>query len=216
MGIEPEIFVAGHICLDIIPEILSHTFGENAHIEPGKLKVIGPVACATGGCVANTGLTLHQLGVSTSLMGKIGNDAFGNEVLNIVSRTNEKLAEGMTIAEGESTSYSLVFSPPGVDRSFLHCPGANNTFSGDDVSIDQLKNAKLFHFGYPPLENPTRKAMALTESAELTSWRRASSIRTLLRNSTKLCPVYARKYLQKVARCIPTDSHVSSSVISSW
>ena len=50
-----------------------------------------------------------------------------------------------------STSYTVVINPPGVDRIFLHYPGANDTFGADDVRYDLLAQARLFHFGYPPL-----------------------------------------------------------------
>jgi sugar/nucleoside kinase (ribokinase family) len=34
---------------------------------------------------------------------------------------------------------------------FLHCAGANHTFGADDVRYELLAEARLFHFGYPPL-----------------------------------------------------------------
>jgi sugar/nucleoside kinase (ribokinase family) len=49
------------------------------------------------------------------------------------------------------TSYSVIINPPGVDRIFLHCPGANDAFGPADVSDDLLARATLFHFGYPPI-----------------------------------------------------------------
>jgi len=148
-----KIIVAGHICLDIIPTFASDTStnGGAGLIEPGRLYLMGPALCATGGAVSNTGLALHQLGISTKLIGKVGNDLFGGEVLNILRRYGPTLADGMVVAEGESTSYSVVISPPNVDRSFLHSPGANDTFRAEDVEMAALAGARLFHFGYPPI-----------------------------------------------------------------
>lgn len=148
-----EVVVAGHICLDVIPEFPESfaVAGASTLMEAGKLKLVGPAACATGGCVANTGLTLHQLGVRTSLMGKIGDDSFGRELLGILQKTDSNLASGMIIAPGEHTSYSIVIMPPGVDRSFLHFPAANDTFTASDIPLDRIRGAKIFHFGYPPL-----------------------------------------------------------------
>src|SRR4029078_13500129 len=48
-------------------------------------------------------------------------------------------------------SYSIVISPPGLDRSFLHCPGANETFGAADVPDDALAGARVFHFDYPQI-----------------------------------------------------------------
>jgi sugar/nucleoside kinase (ribokinase family) len=38
-----------------------------------------------------------------------------------------------------------------VDRIFLHHPGANDVFVADDVDFAVVADARLFHFGYPPL-----------------------------------------------------------------
>ena len=60
-------------------------------------------------------------------------------------------AQGMIRSEGETTSYSVVLAIPGIDRIFLHHPGANHTFRAEDIPQKRLEEAALFHFGYPPL-----------------------------------------------------------------
>ncbi len=57
----------------------------------------------------------------------------------------------MLTAEGGATSYTVILAMPGIDRIFLHDPGANDTFTAADIPADQLKEAALFHLGYPPL-----------------------------------------------------------------
>lgn len=149
-----EIVVAGHICLDVIPTIRrgdGHQQGFGELLAPGKLVEIGQALLSTGGAVSNTGLALHKLGLSVSLMGKVGDDLFGDAVLRILKGHSEALTHGMIVAPGEHSSYTIVISPPGVDRIFLHCTGANDTFAADDVNEDVLEGARLFHFGYPPL-----------------------------------------------------------------
>jgi len=136
----PEAVVAGHICLDIIP-----SFEHAAAIEPGQLTKIGPAVISTGGAVSNTGLALRRLGIRTRLIGKVGDDIFGRAIRQIAG------SDGMIVARGETSSYTIVISPPGVDRAFLHCPGANDTFRAADVTDAALRGAKLFHFGYPPI-----------------------------------------------------------------
>ncbi len=108
-----------------------------------------PVDVHTGGSVANTGLAMKILGADVTLMGKIGKDAFGDMIHNILKEY--KAEKGMLVMEGESTSYSVILAVPGIDRIFLHNPGANDTFQADDVPQKELENASLFHFGYPPL-----------------------------------------------------------------
>jgi sugar/nucleoside kinase (ribokinase family) len=138
----PDIIVAGHICLDIIPTIPPGT-GVDL-IQPGRLVPVEPAVLATGG-VSNTGLALHRLGADVGLVHKVGDDRFGQIVLSLLG---EKLAAGMIVKPGETTSYSVILSPPGFDRTFLHCPGANHTFRAADMP---KLTGRLFHFGYPTI-----------------------------------------------------------------
>jgi sugar/nucleoside kinase (ribokinase family) len=153
-----EAVVAGHICMDIIPTFYASSVkkeGKKAGLEelltPGKLVDIGPATISTGGAVSNTGLALHHLGVPVRLVGKVGPDEFGQIVLQLIAKIDPDLTEGMVVAEGEDSSYTLVISPPGIDRILLHCPGANHTFSDTDIHPEHLAEARLFHLGYPPL-----------------------------------------------------------------
>ncbi|MDD4891744.1 MAG: carbohydrate kinase family protein [Phycisphaerae bacterium] len=155
MPIPPQVIVAGCVCLDVIPGWPAGA--AVADILPGKLIEMGPVSVATGGAVSNTGLALHRLGVPVQLVGKVGDDPFGRMILEAFERQGPGLADGMVVAPGEATSYSVVINPPGVDRSFLHCPGANHTFVADDVPYDRVADPamRLFHFGYPPIMRRT-------------------------------------------------------------
>lgn len=145
-----KVIAAGHICIDITPVFphnqLCSQVGEL--LEPGKLIYMDQADVHTGGSVANTGLALKHLGTDVALMGKIGDDAFGVMVERILARHG---VSGLLVDPGSSTSYSVVLAIPGIDRIFLHNPGANDTFSSQDIPEAALEDAVLFHFGYPPL-----------------------------------------------------------------
>ena len=142
---------AGHICIDITPTFLGEKVSEVSQIlQPGKLINVGDVDVHTGGSVANTGLVMKILGADVYLAGKIGDDSFGDMIMKVVSRY-EGAEKGLIRREGESSSYSVVLALPGIDRIFLHNPGANDTFTADDLSDELLEGAALFHFGYPPI-----------------------------------------------------------------
>jgi sugar/nucleoside kinase (ribokinase family) len=147
---EYQVVVAGHICFDITPKFLSKkgTPMQELFI-PGKLINMGEVNVSTGGPVSNTGIALQKMGVKTKLMGKVGNDYFGSGVIDLLKKQNNH--DGMIVMDGEETSYTVVIVPPGVDRVFLHNPGANNTFGANDLDYDFIAKAQLFHLGYPPL-----------------------------------------------------------------
>jgi sugar/nucleoside kinase (ribokinase family) len=147
-----EAIVAGHLCLDIIPQFVADLGSDlAAYLAPGRLTEVGPATFSTGGPVSNAGINLHRLGIRTRLMGKVGDDLLGQAIMNIVSSYSPDLAQGMVVVSGEASSYTLVIDPPGVDRLFLHYPGTNHTFGVEDIRYDLLAGARLFHFGYPPL-----------------------------------------------------------------
>ena len=159
----PLIAVAGHICLDVIPTFLTAPTSLQEFLVPGKLTRVGPVVISTGGAVSNTGLALHRLGVPVKLLGKIGGDQFGEAILEVLRRHDPALAEGMIVSQNESSSYTIVINPPGIDRIFLHDPGPNDTFGADDIRLEALAGIRIFHFGYPPLV----RRMYLNGGAEL-------------------------------------------------
>jgi sugar/nucleoside kinase (ribokinase family) len=149
---ELDVVVAGHICLDLIPGF--------DHLAPGKLVELlrsghlvltGPATFSTGGAVSNTGLALHRLGIEPRLNAKVGKDPFATIVRKVVSGFDKKLSKGLVTDRASSTSYTVILSAPGVDRIFLHCPGANDTFGAGDIDFKAIAQARLFHFGYPPV-----------------------------------------------------------------
>jgi len=145
-----DIVVCGHLCLDIIPGFPA-VEGEHDWFRPGRLSLVDAPVISTGGAVSNVGLSLHRLGLPVRLVAKIGNDPLGRLIVERVQAMDESLSRGLGRAEGEVTSYTVVLNPPGIDRIFLHCPGANDTFTDEDVSDEVIEGASIFHFGYPPL-----------------------------------------------------------------
>ncbi|MFH1941889.1 MAG: carbohydrate kinase family protein [bacterium] len=147
---EIQAVVAGHICLDIFPDFRRIKEELRSILTPGRLINVGPASVSTGGCVANTGLALHRLGVRTRLIAKVGKDTLGDTICKILRQYGEQLAETVITDEVLSTSYSIVISPPDADRTFLHHTGANDAFKSSDVPLDEIQNIPIFHFGYPP------------------------------------------------------------------
>ena len=146
-----DCLVAGHICLDVTPRFFSQAESVSELFRPGTLVEVGPATVSTGGPVSNTGLPLRRLGMNVKLMGKCGDDMFGRALIECIAREAPGAEAGMAIVPGENTSYTVVINPPGIDRMFIHCPGANDTFGSDDIDLDAVAAARLMHFGYPPL-----------------------------------------------------------------
>lgn len=157
-----KVIAAGHICIDITPVFPDKKRANIGDVlKPGKLLEMGKAEVSTGGAVANTGLAMKILGADVTLMGKLGCDEFGDMICGILEKYGA--SEGMIRSDEVSTSYSVVLAIPGIDRIFLHNPGANDRFHAEDISEETLKEAALFHFGYPTL----MKSMYVDDGAEL-------------------------------------------------
>ena len=159
-----DIFVGGHLAVDMLPGLENYAPGTFLQkLKPGKLLYVNQASFSTGGPVSNTGLALHGLGLSVCILGKIGLDDFGRVIDRIFRSYSEDLVENsiddaraqsmykLLISNTEGTSYSICLSPPQTDRMFLHYPGANDSFSFDDIDFELVAESKIFHFGYPPL-----------------------------------------------------------------
>lgn len=159
-----KVISAGHICIDITPVFKNRKVQDiGSVLQPGKLIEMGRANVSTGGSVANTGLAMKILGADVTLMGKVGEDEFGDMICGILN--NYGVSDGMIRARDQSTSYSVVLAVPGIDRIFLHNPGANNAFYASDIDEEILKESAHFHFGYPTL----MQSMYENEGSELVS-----------------------------------------------
>lgn len=145
-----KVIAAGHICLDITPVFQSEKVsGLYEILTPGKLIHTGAADIHTGGSATNTGLAMKLLGADVTIMGKVGRDSFGEIIRSILEKYGAD--SGLLFSDRDATSYSIVLAIPGIDRIFLHNPGANDSFCADDIPRSALKEAALLHFGYPPL-----------------------------------------------------------------
>lgn len=142
--------VAGHICIDITPMFPRQSVASIGEIfAPGRLIHMNGVDVHTGGAVANTGLAMKKLGADVRLMGMVGKDEFGKIVRNILREYGAD--DALIEVEGVATSYTVALAVPGIDRIFLHDPGANDVFGMQDLDMNVIREADLFHFGYPTI-----------------------------------------------------------------
>ena len=110
-----KVIVAGHVCLDITPVFPAHGIHRPGDILiPGKLLNVGPAEVHAGGAVVNTGIAMKLMGAEVSLMGKIGEDAFGSMVLETLRHYDAE--QEMIVSSLEGTSYTVVLAMPGMDR----------------------------------------------------------------------------------------------------
>ena len=110
--------------------------------EAGLLERISSIETFTGGCAMSAGIDMAKIGLKTAVLGKIGNDAFG-EFLKKALVEYHVSVDGLAVDNDVQTSASIVLSASNGERTFLHVVGANGTYCYDDVNWDVIADSKI-------------------------------------------------------------------------
>lgn len=101
-----------------------------------------------GGAPANFLAALAKYGYKTAMIGKVGDDAFGNLLINTLEEKGIDTT-GVIVDDKFFTTLAFVTLDENGDRSFSFArkPGADTQLAFDEVKLDMIDQAKVFHFG---------------------------------------------------------------------
>jgi len=118
-----------------------------------------------GGGAANTGSALAQIGIATKIFSKVGGD------INGVFLRQKLAAQGVDVTHvrvspKETTPFTFVGIHPNGDRSFIHTPGTNLTFSKRDLALPELCRCRFLLYQdmwvLPQLDGPAAPRILAT------------------------------------------------------
>lgn len=136
--------------LDVIcvGNIVADAVGINAEAIPeeGSLALFDRVEMHLGGCASNTAVALAKLGISVGLAAKVGTDGFGDFCQSELGKHGVD-TRGLKRSESEATSFSFIMIPASGNRRIFHTPGANATFSADDIDVALFTGVQWVIFG---------------------------------------------------------------------
>ena len=123
----------------------------------GELVPTDHVQLGLGGCASNAGLDLAKVGVRVGVSGCVGDDAFGQFILQTL-RDGGVDTSGAHPIVGAGTACSMIVNVKGQDRRFISTPGANTQFTSAHIPSQWVRQAKVFYVGgflmMPGLETP--------------------------------------------------------------
>lgn len=133
------------VCLGIL---VADVWGKpvNDWPERGRLSLVQELGIGVGGCAANTGLSLVKLGGDVAIMGKVGEDGFGDFVLNTLRSAGADVS-GVQRDDCVGTSATMIMIDDAGERTFIHYIGANGHVRADELDMGLICGARLFHFG---------------------------------------------------------------------
>lgn len=119
-------------------------FTENGISEQGN-----PILEANpGGAPCNVLSMLQRLGKKTAFIGKVGQDAFGRMLTDVI-REQGINADNLLVDETVPTTLAFVHTQQDGDRSFsfYRNPGADMMLRWNEIDEELLGDTKIFHFG---------------------------------------------------------------------
>ncbi len=149
MAVERKrIVVAGEVCADLTPVFPDENADFYELLQPGKLVNATGLMMSAGGAVSNTGLGLSRLGADVHLIMKTGKDFLGEFLEEEMKKY--PVTSSILKTDQRETAYSVVIAIAGYDRVFLHDTGSSDLLSWEEMDYDLIREACIFHFGYPP------------------------------------------------------------------
>ena len=119
-----------------------------------------------GGAPGNFLAALQKYGCTTALMGKVGEDAFGNLLVNTLDKLGIS-TKGILKDPAVFTTLAFVTLDATGNRefSFARKPGADTCLRTEELDTSLLDDCKVFHFGTlsltgEPARSATRAAVA--------------------------------------------------------
>ena len=130
-----------------------------------------------GGAPCNVLAMLRKLGKSCAFVGKVGDDMFGHQLRKVVEEAGI-CTDYLLMDKEQHTTLAFVqtFANGDRDFSFYRDPGADMMLREDELPLELIKEARIFHFGtlsmtHEGVRRATKKAVAAAkESGALISF----------------------------------------------
>lgn len=135
-----DVACVGILVADILSDVLPRL------PDPGELISVKEIYLATGGCASNTAVSLTKIGLKAGVIGKVGNDIFGDFVVNYLKENGVDIST-VSRSKEKATSKTIILLTTNEDRRFIHNFGANADFGLDDIDLDYVSQAKALYVG---------------------------------------------------------------------
>ena len=101
-----------------------------------------------GGAPCNVLAMLRKLSRNCAFIGKVGNDIFGHQLKAVAEEAGIDMS-GLLIDENVRTTLAFVKTDEHGDRdfSFYRNPGADMMLTEDELPLEIIRDARIFHFG---------------------------------------------------------------------
>jgi len=147
-----DVVTLGELIIDFIPTVSGVSLTE----APAFKK-------APGGAPANVAAGLAKLGVSCAFLGKVGQDAFGEFLKSILDDVGVDTS-GLVFSHEARTALAFVSLQADGEREFMFYRhlSADMLYTPEEVDLNLIRDAKIFHFGSISLISEPSRSATLT------------------------------------------------------
>lgn len=144
-----DIVCLGEVLIDMFPAELGRPLAQVSAFRPKP-----------GGAPANVAVAARRLGRTSAFVGKVGDDAFGHHLADVLSAEGVDVS-GVRYDPEVRTGLAFIAMPDenNYDILFYRNPGADMRLRTDELDQALLSSARAFHFGSISLiQEPSRSA----------------------------------------------------------
>ena len=160
-----DVIVVGELNVDLILNNI------DSFPEMGKEKIAKNMALTLGSSSAIFASNLSSLGATVAFLGKIGNDSFGDLVIESLRSKNVNV--DLIIRDKNSNTGATVVLNYNEDRAMVTYQGAMNELTIRDISKETLSLAKHLHFSsyylQPGIKNEISELFKMAKDLELST-----------------------------------------------
>jgi sugar/nucleoside kinase (ribokinase family) len=135
-----DVLCAGQLTVDILVKPVDRVDFE---LDTQRVEL---VETGSGGDCLNVAIGLSRLGNAVGFTGLIGEDFFGQLLIDVIDRAGIARAGLHRTREAPTGSVLVLVNSEG-DRTFFYHGGANDRFSLDHVDLSVVERAKVVHIG---------------------------------------------------------------------
>ena len=159
-GAPVEAFALGELLIDFVPEQSGVTLAEARSFVK-----------APGGAPANVAVGLARLGVKAGFVGKVGDEAFGHHLADVLAKNGVDVGQLRFSGEARTALAFVSLTSEGErDFMFYRHPSADMLHRPEDIDDAALQRAALLHVGSisliaEPAARATRHAVDVVRAA---------------------------------------------------
>jgi sugar/nucleoside kinase (ribokinase family) len=129
------------VCLGIlVADVVARPVGE---LPRAALALLDEVSLHGGGCALNTATGLKRLGLEAAVAGMVGDDAFGDFLLQLLDE--RRIERAAVVRSRVPTSATVVLVDGDGEQVFLHTLGASAALRVEDLDREALLAGRALH-----------------------------------------------------------------------